>query len=98
MVEYRLYYDDNGDVICYTCDPVEGKYIVVDRQTFAECRPDIKVIDGRIVKKSETHVITKMVRGKGITCTKEDINIIVDDAYNGPTEEWKLKIYEFKYN
>ena len=97
MVEYRLYYDDNGDVICYTCDPVEGKYIVIDRQTFAECRPDIKVIDSRIVKKSETHVITKMVKGNGITCAKEDINIIVNDEHNGPTEEWKLKIYEFKY-
>jgi hypothetical protein len=98
MVEYKLYYDDTGNVICYTCDLAEGKFIVIDRQTFAEGRHDVKVIDGRIVRISDTHVITKLVPSKGTMCAAEDINVIVDETYNGPTQEWKIKTYEFKYN
>jgi len=50
--EYRLYYDANGNVLFYTGEPVECEhnYIVIDTQTLAEARPDIKVIDGKIVK------------------------------------------------
>ena len=50
--EYRLYYDDNGNVLFYAGEPTdsEHKYIVIDAQTFAEARPDIKVVDGQIVR------------------------------------------------
>ena len=50
--EYRLYYDDNGNVLFYSGEPIESehKYIVIDAQTLAEARPDLKVIDGKIVR------------------------------------------------
>jgi hypothetical protein len=28
--EFRLYYDDKGNVICYSCEKLEGNYIVID--------------------------------------------------------------------
>ena len=28
--EFRLYYDDTGRVICYTCEKLPGKYIVIE--------------------------------------------------------------------
>lgn len=95
MVEFRLYYDDNGNCICYTCDNLEGNYLVVDSQTFAEGRPDVKVINGELIKPSNTLNIVKLVIGdEGTTCAVEDISIIVDKEYIGPVLKWEEKLYE----
>ena len=99
MVEFRLYYDDNGNVLCYTCDKPEGNYIVVDRLTYAECRFDIKVLDSKIIKSNEGAIITKLVPSlSGTRCTKEDVAIIVRDGYSGDTILWNTKQYEYRYN
>ena len=97
-VEFRLYYTDNGDVLCYTCESLEGNYIVIDSQTYAECRNDLKVIDGRIVKYQQAVVISKLVHGiEGVTCPIEDVNIISDSEYTGLTTNWKVKLDEFRH-
>lgn len=98
MVEFRLYYNDNGDVLCYSSDGTgpDNKFIVVDSQTYAEGRVDIKIVDGQIVKKTGKVGISKLVPGTvGIRCTLEDVTIIVDDNYNGETITWKTKQYEY---
>ena len=93
--EFRLYYDDTGAVICYTGDKsVEGNFIVIDSQTFAEGRHDIRVIDGKISTVQPNQIVYKLMPNlkEGISCSKDDISIIVDE-----TEEhtkWKLSIYE----
>lgn len=96
MVEFRLYYDDNGNVLCYSCDKPEGNYIVIDAQTYAECRFDIKVIDGKIIKKT-AYTISKLIQSDtGTRCVKDDCTIVVDTTYNGDTICWTLKTYEYK--
>lgn len=86
--EFRLYYDDKGYVITYTCEKLEGNYIVVDPNTFAEARPDVRVIDGKIVKASSGAVISRLYPStEGVMCEPEDISIITED--NG--KYWKLK-------
>ena len=98
MVEFRLYYDDNGNVLCYTCEAIEGNFIVIDSQTYAECRPDVKVVDGKIVKINEGAVIAKLMRSdSGTWCAKEDITIIVDDRYE-EKQQWETKLNEFRYS
>ena len=95
MTELRLYYDDKGDVICYTCEDLVGNYIVVDIETFAEGRPDAKVVDGKVFKPSRFNV--KLVNSDtGIMCAVEDIGIIVDEDYMGETILWEEKVYESK--
>ncbi len=32
--EFRLYYDDRGCAIAYTCEKLEGNYIIIDATTF----------------------------------------------------------------
>lgn len=98
MVEFRLYYDDNGDVLCYSSDGTgpNEKYLVIDAQTYAEGRVDIKIIDGIVVKKTGKIGISKLVPNtEGVRCAIEDITIIVDDTYNGETMTWKIKQYEY---
>ena len=94
--EFRLYYDDNGAVICYTGDKsIEGdNFIVIDRQTFAEGRPDLRVINGKITKSQPNQVVHKLMPNdsEGISCHTEDISVIVDASEEHT--KWKLKTYE----
>ena len=97
--EFRLYYDANGAVICYTGDKsMTGNYIVIDAQTFATARADIRVIDGRISTASPKSVVYKLMPNKdeGVECIAEDVSIIADIAYDGKTTKWKLNIYELE--
>jgi len=55
QVEFRLYYDDNGSVLFYTCEKPEGKYIVIDSLVYAACRMDIKIVDGNIILVSDDY-------------------------------------------
>ena len=95
--EFRLYYDDAGAVICYTGDKsIQGNYIVIDAQTFAAARPDIRVIDGKISTVAPNAVVYKLMPDKteGKDCCSEDISILVDKSYSGEKQKWKLNIYE----
>jgi len=94
--EFRLYYDDKGKVITYTCEKIEGNYIVIDALMFAQARPDVRVVDGKLSTVSSSMVISRLVQdtNEGVRCAKEDMSILVDDDYEGDVVNWKLKVYE----
>ena len=93
--EFRLYYDDRGKVLFYTCEKPEGNYITIDATTYAEGRPDVRVVDGKLSRNSNGSVISKLVvSDEGISCATEDMSIIVSDDYDGKTTKWKLTTYE----
>ena len=93
--EFRLYYDDKGKVLFYSCEKPEGNYIVIDAATYAAGRPDVRVIDGKISTAIPSLVVSKLMPNiEGTCCTEEDISIIVDDNYKGKTTKWKLNTYE----
>jgi len=95
--EFRLYYDEKGHVLFYTCDKPEGNYIVIDAATFAEGRPDVRVIDGKILNIKSGSVISKLIPDtSGIRCAAEDISIVVDENYTDNTNTWNLKTYELR--
>ena len=86
--EFRLYYDDRGNVITYTCEKLDGDFIIIDALTFAEARPDVKVVDGRIVRAGTGAVISRLhPSDTGVLCEVEDVSIIT--TKNG--QYWKLK-------
>lgn len=89
--EFRLYYDEKGYVVTYTCEKLEGNYVVVDALTFAEARPDVRVVDGSLVKNNTGSVVSRLYKDtEGTLCEVEDVSIIT------PTQGqyWKLKTYE----
>lgn len=94
--EFRLYYDDKGQVITYTCEKLEGNYIVIDSQTFAECRPDVRVLNGKIVHTSSQSVVSKLVPNNttGTNCAADDLSIVVTKNAKLKTTKWKLETYE----
>jgi hypothetical protein len=86
--EFRLYYDDKGSVTGYTCEKLEGNYIVIDATTFAEARPDIKVVDGKIIRNNYGSVVSKLCKDtEGVQCEIEDVSIITETV----GQYWKLK-------
>jgi hypothetical protein len=93
--EFRLYYNDTGRVVCYTCEKLEGNYVVIDALTFAQSRPDVRVVDGRLSTVSTGSVVSKLIRSNsGARCAAEDISILVDEDYTGDITKWELKTYE----
>jgi len=93
-IEFRLYYDEDGKVLCYTCDKLEGQYIIIDAQTFAESRPDVRVVNGRVVSSIQNTIIAKLkpTDTGGTACLPEDICIISKDDTHAI--KWKLNLNE----
>ena len=86
--EFRLYYDERGNVLFYTCEKPDGDYIVIDALTYAESRPDLKIVDGRIVRGGASTLSSRLHKStEGTLCEAEDISIVTskDGQY------WKLK-------
>jgi hypothetical protein len=94
--EFRLYYDELGKVVCYSCEKLKGAFIVIDALTFACARPDIRVIDGRISTVPANAVVFKLMPNKteGKSCVAEDISIIPDAGYLGNQLKWNHVRYE----
>ena len=95
--EFRLYYDDKGKVVCYSCEKIEGTYIVIDASTYAAGRPDVRVIEGKISTAVPSLVVSKLMPNtEGVSCAEEDISIVVDDKYKDKIIKWKLNTYELE--
>jgi len=97
--EFRLYYRDDGSIITYSCEELEGNYIVIDAETFAIGRQDIKVVDGKIEVIVPTFIVNKLVESNdGVECAAEDISILVSNDHEGESTKWTMKHDEFKFN
>jgi len=96
LPEFRLYYDSEGKVVCYTCEKLEGNYIVIDSHTFAQARPDVRVVDNKIIQAYSRAIISKLMPddSQGQDCAAEDISVILDKKFSGRKKKWKLTIYE----
>jgi hypothetical protein len=91
-LEYRLYYDDAGRVITYTTEKLEGNYIVITREQYSECRMDVVVVEGKIVRTERNRAVYVLEKNTGgVKTSKYDINIIIND---GDGNYWKLTTYE----
>lgn len=89
--EYRLYYDDEGNVIDYSYLPgVKGASIIIDKQTFLERRTDLKVINESIVYMCDFTSYTKLVPSDQGTGCHPDNALLVD---NESTKYWEVKTF-----
>ena len=98
--EFRLYYNKDGSVKCYTCEQLEGDHIVIDAGVFAEARPDIKVIDGVISRNRPSAVVQKYKPStSGILTSIDDISILIDETKLKKqdakrVQHWELQTHE----
>jgi hypothetical protein len=93
--EFRLYYKEDGSVDFYTCEKPEGKYIVIDQQTYAEGRQDVKVVDGRVSRVRSHTMIQKLVKSdRGQMTSFDDISIVLPKNSDIKSSYWEVKTYE----
>lgn len=89
--EFRLYYNDEGTVLFYSMENLPGNFIIVDKQTYHECRTDLLVRDGKIIR--QTHAASwKLVPADegSCACHPQDVTLIVD--INCANKQfWKVK-------
>jgi len=97
--EFRLYYREDGSIITYSCEELEGNYVVIDAETFASGRIDVRVVNGEIEIITPIFSIDKLVEAtEGTACAVEDINIPVSNDHEGESTKWTMKHDEFKFN
>lgn len=97
-IEYRLYYDENGRVLYYTMDKPEGNYVVIDKQTYQEARPDARVVDGKVAIVSSHLTVCKLMPNdnEGTLCAADDISIVLSGNEKVKSQKWKLVMYELQ--
>ena len=81
---FRLYYDNDGNIITYSMEDLEGDFIEVTCEEFAIGDKNIKIVDGKI------HKICLTTYGKLVPINNNptDITVITDKP------SWKMKTYE----
>ena len=82
---FRLYYDDDGNVITYSMEDLPGKYIEINAEQFAIGNRNIYIKNGKIYKKKQLS-IGKLIPTEEYDGT--DITVIKDKT------QWKMKTYE----
>lgn len=93
-IEFRLYYDNDGNPLFYTTEKLEGNFVIIDNETYSRGDyQNIKVKDGKILQKNPLDS-AKLVKhdSEGFCCNTKDISII-DETNNG--QRWKLKTHEY---
>ena len=91
-VEYRLYYDDQGIPLYYSCDDLPGNYIVVSADVYAQGRYDCRIVNGEIKYPSVIKYAKLVPATKGTACYANDVSII--SPTDTDAQYWKLKNYE----
>ena len=91
-VEYRLYYDDQGIPLYYSCEQLPGNYLVVSAEVYAQGRYDCKIVNGTIKYPTQIKSAKLVPSTKGTACYVKDVSII--SPTDTDAQYWKLKTYE----
>jgi len=90
---YRLYYDQQGHLLCYSMEDLPGTYIEIDSATYAQGLLNVQVINNQI------HVIKKGVGisqlrpcEQGTSCDPRDVCVIIDKHL--PHINWNTVTHE----
>jgi hypothetical protein len=90
-VYFRLYYDAQGDPICYSQEDLPGNYIDVSPLDFAISSRNVRVVNGQLVKIQPAQKIMKLIpAATGTPCHALDVTVVVQSQ----AQHWKRKTYE----
>lgn len=77
-VFWRLYYNSQGEPLCYSMEDLPGNYIDVDAETFAAASYNVRVVNGKL-KHFSTAVATKLAPGsQGTQCHPKNVAVVVN--------------------
>ena len=87
----KLYYNDAGEPIEYTCETRDGNYIEVDPETFAFGSMQVRVENG-VLKQlpPATYVHKLQPSDAGTLCHAQDVTVVTSNTGT----YWKRQTYE----
>ena len=89
---YRLYYNDDGTLICYSMEDLPGNYIEIDVETYHRTPANVRVVDGKLKEIKIASLVKKLVPSDcGVSCDPRDICVVTDSQ---PNIKWSIKTYE----
>jgi hypothetical protein len=75
---YRLYYDQEGNPVCYTMEDLPGNYIEIDRETYVLGPLNVRVINGQLKQLKQSVMIDKLQPSdSGTSCDPRDVCVVV---------------------
>ena len=90
---HRLYYNDDGSIVCYTMEDLPGKYIEIDQATYSRGLLNIRVVNEKIVEIVPPTMVKKLKPlGTGTACDPQNICVIV--SCSEPHQNWSIKTNE----
>ena len=90
---YRLYYNDDGTLVCYSMENLPHNYIEVDAETYHLSPSNIRIVNEKIVVINPASYVKKLAPGAtGTPCDPRDICVVVDESH--PHTKWSLKTNE----
>ena len=89
-LEFRLYYDAEGNPVTYATEDLPGDYLIVDQHTYAQGRYDIKIIDGEVVPLKDFVYYNKIIPSDSGTACHPDNALLIDAE---STVFWSTKTY-----
>ena len=92
VVEHRLYYNDQGLPLYYSCEQLPGNYITVSAEVYAQGRYDCCIVNGTIKYPAVVKYAKLIPSTKGTACYAKDVSII--SPTDTDAQYWKLKNYE----
>jgi hypothetical protein len=92
VLEYRLYYDEDGFPLFYSMEQPPGNYIVVDQETYLNGPKHIRVLDGKLVVYKTNFAKKLVISNQGQACDPRDICVVID--IDQPHTKWNLKHLE----
>lgn len=77
LVFYRLYYNDQGQPVCYSMEDLPGNYIDIDAETFARAPTNVQVVNGKL-KYITVRTSAKLEPAHtGTQCHPQNISVVV---------------------
>lgn len=88
-VTYRLYYDENGQPICYSMEELDGNYVEITAEQFARSDAHVVVREGKIHAQPLPLPAHLVPAESGTACVSDDVSIVA--TAQQPHVKWSLK-------
>ena len=95
-VDYRIYYNEQGELLFYSMEDVPGTYLTIDAETFSRSATNVVVQDGRLFEIINTTTAKLEHSSTGTPCDPDDVSIVVPETQEH--QRWSKQRHGLKSN
>ena len=88
---YRVYYDDNGQVLFYSMQDLPGNYLDIDIEDYRLADGNAVVQHGKLIYPRRIIGHKLVPNSEGTPCHRDSVMVVTNASQN---QKWKLKYYE----